>query len=233
MSEKFDALMDSWRAGLKGFLEPVHHLFDIFSNMWMSFGIIALVFVLLLTYCILTRRKDFQRHMKRPQTLAVCSLMIAMNIVLGYFTLWISSYLSIGFGFVTQPIVTMLFGPLVGCMTGMVQDILSYLLNPAGGAYVPTYTLCVGISGLFYGLVLYRKPVTLRRVFLAKLLVILVSNILLNSIALAPTVGSGFIGILPARILKNLLLLPIQTIVVYMILKFVKELKPVKAFEAR
>lgn len=102
-----------------------------------------------------------------------------------------------------------------------------------GGAYVPTYTLCVGISGLFYGLVLYRKPVTLRRVFLAKLLVILVSNILLNSIALAPTVGSGFIGILPARILKNLLLLPIQTIVVYMILKFVKELKPVKAFEAR
>lgn len=233
MSEKFDAVMDGWKAGMKAFFEPVHHAFDFVSNMWVSFGLIAVIFVLFLTYCIITYRQDFRKHLKNPRTLAVCALMIALNIILGYFNLWLSNYLRIGFGFVTQPIVTMLFGPLAGCMTGMAQDIVSYLLNPVGGAYIPTYSLCVGISGMLYGVVLYRKPVTLGRVFLAKFLVIVLSNILLNSIALAPTVGSGFIGILPARILKNLLLLPIQTVVVYMILKFVSQLKPVKALGMR
>ncbi|MEE1013556.1 MAG: folate family ECF transporter S component, partial [Clostridia bacterium] len=122
------------------------------------------------------------------------------------------------------------FGPLVCCMTGMVQDILSYLLNPVGG-YIPTYTLCVGISGMIYGLLLYRKPIAFWRVLVAKTLVLVFSNILLNSIALAPTVGSGFVGILPARIIKNLLLLPIQTVVAYLVLKFVKRSRQIQVFE--
>ena len=112
----------------------------------------------------------------------------------------------------------------------MVQDVISLMLNPTG-AYIPAYTLSVGISGMFYGLMLHNKKATLWRVFLPEFLVIFVGNILLNSVALAPTIASGFVGILPSRILKNLLLLPIQTVVSYLILKFVQKQKMLKILE--
>ncbi|MBE5039283.1 folate family ECF transporter S component [Ructibacterium gallinarum] len=229
MSEKFDALMDSWKGMLKFVLEPVHHVFDFLSNAWISAAVVTVVFLLVLGYCVIKYGAEFKQQIRKPRTMVICAMMVTLNIVLGYFNLWLSSYLRVGFGFVTQPVVTMMFGPLAGCVTGVFQDILSYMLNPVGGAYMPTYSMCVGISGMIYGFVLYRRPVTLWRVFLAKLLVIVLSNILLNSIALAPTVGSGFIGILPARILKNLLLLPIQTAVVYAVLKFAQQFQLFKA----
>lgn len=221
MGQQFDVYMDSLKAGLKAFLEPVKDVFDILSNPWVSFGMITAVFLAFLVFSIIKYHNRFKTDIRKPRTLIICAMMIALNIVLGYYTLWISSYLRIGFGFVTQPVVTFLFGPLAGCMTGILQDIVSYILNPTGGAFNPVYSLCVGISGMIYGIILYNKPVKFWRVFLTKLIIVLFANIILNSIALAPTTGSGFIGILPARIIKNLLLLPIQTVIVYIILRFV------------
>ncbi len=224
IQEKFDLFLDGWKLAIRGALEPSQEFFGIFSNMWLSLLVVSIFFMALLTYCLLRGREDFKRRMKNPRVLTICALMIALNIVLGFFQINFSAYLRVGFGFLTQPIIAMLFGPLTCCATGMIQDILSYILHPTG-AYVPAYTICVGISGMLHGLILYQKPVTLRRNLLDKTIVILIGNILLNSIALAPTVGSGFIGILPSRILKNLLLLPIQTVICYFILKLVKRQK--------
>ena len=77
---------------------------------------------------------------------------------------------------------------------------------------------------MIYGMFLYKRRVTFLRVFLCKLTVILTVNIVLNSIALAPTAGSGIIGILPARMIKNLVLFPIQSVIVYEILKIISNI---------
>ena len=225
MFSNFDSSMDWVKECLKNVFLPLKSFFDIFSNPWISFSCVSFVFVLFLIYSILKNSNDFKKHMSKARSLGICSLLIALNIVLGYFTLPFSTYLRVGFGFVTQPIVALMFGPLTACVTGMMQDIISLLINPVlGGPYNPTYTISVGIAGMIYGLMLYNKPVGAVRVFLTKLIVIVFANIVLNSIALAPTVGSGLIGILPSRIIKNLIMLPIQTIVVYIILKFVKKI---------
>lgn len=227
----FDNLMDTYKGGIKDFLSPFKFILDIFSNFWISLGFISAVFILLLLYCIIIRKDKFKVHLKRPDVLAICSLMVALNIVLGYFTIQFSSYLRIGFGFMTQPIIAMFFGPLVACVTGIIQDIISLILKPTG-PYNPIYSLSVGISALMYGIMLYKKTPSFSRVLLSKLLVILLGNIIFNSIALAPTVGSGLIGIFPSRLLKNILVLPIQTLIVYLVLKFVKKLKYTKKFDA-
>ncbi len=228
--ERFDQVLDGWKDGLKAMLTPLTKVFAFLSNPWISLGIIGVVLIMLVLCCVVFRRDSLTKKLQNPRVLTVCAMMMALNVMLGYFTLRFSSYLRIGFGFVTQPVVGMLFGPLPCLLTGMIQDVISLALNPTG-AYIPAYTMSVGISGIFYGMVLYQKPVTLWRVFVAKALVVLVGNILLNSIALAPTVASGFTGILPSRILKNLLLLPIQTVVSYLILKFVQKQKLLKIFE--
>ncbi len=228
--ERFDAVLEGWKLSLKALLNPLSQILSVLSNPWISLGIVAVVFAGLLVCCILHQRDSFHKQLKNPRVLTVCAMMMALNIILGYFTLRFTEFLRIGFGFVTQPVVGMAFGPLVCCATGMIQDVVSLALNPTG-AYIPAYTLSVGASGMFYGMMLHNKRVTLWRVFVAELVVILVGNILLNTIALAPTVASGFVGIFPSRILKNLLLLPIQTVVSYLILKFVQKQKLLKILE--
>ncbi len=227
----FDTLMDTYKSGIKDLLSPLKFLLDIFSNFWISLGFISIVFISLLLYCIIIRKDKFREHLKHPDVLAICSLMMALNIVLGYFTIQFSAYLRIGFGFMTQPIIAIFFGPLVACVTGIIQDIISLLLRPTG-PYNPIYSLSIGISAIMYGMMLYKKNPSFMRILLTKLLVIIVGNIIFNSIALAPTVGSGLIGILPSRLLKNIILFPIQTVIVYIVLKFVKKLKYTKKFDA-
>lgn len=229
MIQTMDRWLDGAKDGLNNILVPLKESCGIFSDFWISLSVLTAVFLVFFGISVFKYGKYLAKQMSRSKTLAIAALMIALNIVLGYYTLRISSYLRIGFGFFTQPIIALIFGPLVACMTGMIQDVLSYLLNPVGG-YIPMYTLCVGISGMIYGLVLYRKKVTFARVFWVKTAVLVFSNIILNSIALAPTVANGFVGILPARIIKNLLLLPIQTVVVYLILAFLKRSKVVQKF---
>lgn len=228
--ERFDALMEGWKSSLKVVLEPLSQVLGFLSNPWISLGIVGGCFGIILMGCILFRKDSVGRKIRNPRSLTVCAMMMALNIILGYFTLRFTDFLRIGFGFITQPVVGMAFGPILCGITGMIQDVVSLVLNPTG-AYIPAYTLSVGVSGMFYGLMLHNKRVTLWRVFLTEFLVIFVGNILLNSIALAPTVASGFVGILPSRILKNLLLLPIQTVVSYLILKFVQKQKLLKILE--
>lgn len=216
----FDNAMEVTKGALSALFEPMKVFFDIFSNFWLGAALIIVVFLIFLISNIVRDGAAFSKLIKRPQTLAICSMMIAINVILGYFTLNFSSYLRIGFGFVTLPVVTMLFGPIAGCITGILQDVVSFILKPTGG-YLFTLTLNVGISGMIYGVMLYKRKITFARVFITKLIIIVVVNIILNSIGLAPTVGSGLAGILPSRVVKNIILLPVQSVVVYAILKTV------------
>lgn len=217
----FDGAMDFVKSALGAFFASMNTFLGFFSNFWLGAALITALFAVMLAWNIMHGRREFSRLIKRPQVLAVCSMMIAINVILGYFTLPVSSYLRIGFGFITMPVITMLYGPLIGCAAGLLQDVVSFVLKPTG-AYLFTLTLNVGIGGMIYGAMLYKKRVGFWRVFCTKMIVIFVVNIMLNSIALAPTVGSGLVGILPSRIIKNVLLLPIQSMVVYAILKTVE-----------
>ena len=214
----FDGTMDVFKSFVRTGLESVGSFLSVFSNFNIGAAVIICVFIIILAFSLLRNGVDFTNKIKRTRVLAICAMLIATNVILGYFSLNLTSYLRIGFGFITTPVAATLFGPIVGGIVALLSDIVSYILKPTGG-FLFTYTLNTGIAGIIYGTMLYNKKPTFLRVFVTKLIVIVFVNIILNSIALAPTVGSGLIGIMPARIVKNFLLLPIQTIIVYIVLK--------------
>ena len=214
----FDGTMDVFKSFVRTGLESVGSFLSVFSNFNIGAAVIICVFIIMLTFSLLRNGVDFTNKIKRTRVLAICAMLIATNVILGYFSLNLTSYLRIGFGFITTPVAATLFGPIFGGIVALLSDIVSYILKPTGG-FLFTYTLNTGIAGIIYGTMLYNKKPTFLRVFVTKLIVIVFVNIILNSIALAPTVGSGLIGIMPARIVKNFLLLPIQTIIVYIVLK--------------
>ena len=81
------------------------------------------------------------------------------------------------------------------------------------------YTMVAMLAGVIYGSFYYKKPLTLWRVFAAHLAVSLVCNVLLNTLCLSVLYGKAFMILLPPRIIKNLIMWPIDSLIFFYIAK--------------
>ena len=111
------------------------------------------------------------KELKSTRCLALTALLIAINIALDLLglTIKLPPNLRIGFGFLCNAAVGMLFGPVVGMMAGVCTDVLGYFAgNLTMGAYFPGYTLTAIVGGLFWGLWLYPRKLSVWRAVGAK-----------------------------------------------------------------
>ncbi len=168
---------------------------------------------------------DSFKELKVTHNLVLCGLMAALAGVLNYTTsIFITPNIRIGFSGLPNRVVEYLFGPWVGAVFGAALDILKYLLKPDGGAFFFGYTFNVMVAGVIYGSVLYKKPVRLWRILIAEFLVKAIVNCGLNTLWLAVLNGNAFMAILPARALKNVIMLPIDAAILFFTLTFVTKL---------
>ena len=158
--------------------------------------------------------------MKKTRILVFLSLLIAMDIVLTRYLSFQIDTIRISLGFVPHSFSSMLFGPLIGGIGAALGDILGMIIAPKG-AYFPGFTISALLSGMIYGLFLYRKPKTLLRISLAVLCITLFVNIGLNTYWLTILLGKGYIAILPARIIKNAVVMPFQVSLIYLAWRYV------------
>ena len=166
-------------------------------------------------------------ELKSTRCLALTALLIAINIALDLLglTIKLPPNLRIGFGFLCNAAVGMLFGPVVGMMAGVCTDVLGYFAgNLTMGAYFPGYTLTAITAGLFWGLWLYPRKLTVWRALGAKACINLFYNIGLNTLWLTITGGKAMGALLALRVPKNLLMLPIETVLLYFGVKLVLRL---------
>lgn len=154
------------------------------------------------------------QELKQARTITACAMFMAIAVVLRYFSLEVGNYIRISFSSVAAQFVYYLFGPVVGGMFGGAMDLLKYLIKPTGG-FFPGFTIGAMIAGVLYGAVFYKRPLTLRRVLAAELLVAVVCNMLLGTLWLSMLYGKGFFVLLPMRIVKNLVMWPINSVMFY------------------
>lgn len=168
--------------------------------------------------------KASRNELKNVQTISVGGMLIAVSIVLSFFKVFITQTLAISFAFIPIAAGGMLFGPVVGGIMGILNDILGYLVKP-NGPFFPGFTLSALISGFIYGFFLYKKQASLIRVASAVGLNTLIVNLLLNSFWLSVLYGNGFDVLLTGRFVKNLIMFPIETVMLLSILKLVERIK--------
>ena len=89
------------------------------------------------------------------------------------------------------------------------------------------------IAGTIYGFFFYGKRLTFRRVLAAKLVVVIVCNIVLNTYCLSLLMGKGFWAILPDRIVKNLIMWPIDSLIFYYVARILEGAGLFRAFARR
>ncbi|MEG6612713.1 folate family ECF transporter S component [Pseudoclostridium thermosuccinogenes] len=158
------------------------------------------------------------------RTIAMSGMLVALNVILTFFDISLSNVLRISFSFLPLAMGGMLYGPVVGGAMGVVGDILGYLARP-DGPFFPGFTLNALLSGALYGLFLYKRPVKLKSVIAVSLLITVSINLLLNPVWLSMMYGNAFIVLLTGRIVKNVIMFPINTALLFAALKLVERVK--------
>lgn len=164
--------------------------------------------------------KPFDK-LRNTKNLVFLSVMMALYLVLRSISIAINPYIYITFGFVPLMIIAKIFGPPITCISGILVDILAYIISPKG-PYIFGFTINAGLSGLIYGLFLYEpkfKPTKLWKIISAKTSVQVFINILLTTLWLAMTYGKSYKILFYPRLIKNLIQLPVDIVIAYSCLK--------------
>ena len=162
--------------------------------------------------------EDSWHELKKTKVMAVTAMLIAIGVVLGFFSIQLTEFIRIGF--------SMLFGPVVGGIMGGIGDILKFLIKPTG-PYFFGYTLNAILGPVIYGIFFYHRPIQLGRVVAAKITVALLVNLLLGTWWLTILYGKGFLAILPARFIKQVVSVPIDSVIFYVLAKTLERSKAI------
>jgi len=162
--------------------------------------------------------------LKRTRTLTTTGLLLAIQIVLGsYGTIEVTDSLKISLSHLAVAPTAVFFGPVVAAMQGALSDIVGYLIKPTG-PYFPGFTLATLLLGLIYGLALYKTKHTLPQIITARVTVMVLVNLLLNTVCLVMLYGPSRLATFPVRAFKNLVQMPFDCILLYSICRIIKRL---------
>ena len=158
------------------------------------------------------KREDF--FMNKTKTYVYMGVFIALNIILTRFLSVRTTFVSISFGFIPVALTGRLFGPMhAGVMAGA-SDIIGTFILPQG-AYFPGFTVGAVITGVIYGTIFYKRHINIKNIILAVVIVNIFVNMGLDTLCLSILYGKAFMVIIGARIIKDLIMIPIQTFLIY------------------
>lgn len=158
--------------------------------------------------------------MKDTKKLVFVALFIALQIVLTRFFSIQTPIVRIGFGFLPLAICAMMFGPWIGGIAAVIADIIGVVLF-SSGAFFPGFTLTAFLTGAVYGLLLHNKPKNFIRIALAAVIVTMVINLGLDTLWVKMITGNAYLAILPTRVVKSLIMIPIQISLIQIMWRYV------------
>lgn len=148
--------------------------------------------------------------------LVVTAFLMAMEVILTRFLSLFLITIRIGFGFLPVAITAILYGPFWAGAAYALGDLIGMVIFPTG-PYFPGFTITAFLTGAVYGLILHKKPVSWKRTLLAASIVCIVLNLGLDTFWLYMLYDKGFFALLPTRLVKCAVMLPIQVLAIHVI----------------
>ncbi len=159
-------------------------------------------------------------------TVVFCGLMGGLSIILTMVaSVKMGPYINIGFSWIPNRIVDFMFGPIVGMIYGGAMDIVKWMAKPDGD-FMIIYTFVPMLTGIIVGTLLYKKPVSLVRIIIVQIIIKIFINAGLNTYLMSVTGGKAFMELLPLRLLKNVIMIPIDSMILFVVLTTVAGILP-------
>ncbi len=159
---------------------------------------------------------------KNVRTLTLAALITAIGIITTSLKIPISTILEIRISSLPLAVAGYLFGPGIAAVIGIISDIGGFLIWPTG-PYFPGFTFSAAISGIIFGTLLHKKDGSfpgISRVILAVVINTVLVNLLLHSLWLTLLYGKGgFVAVMSARLIKELVMIPIYIILIIAVIK--------------
>lgn len=167
--------------------------------------------------------KKSSQYLSQIAPLCVCSMMLALRIVLGMFTnftLTFMPFVKIGFSFLPIVIIAYLYGPVCAGIVSGLGDILSIVLsNPTSFSIMPGITVCYVIEGLLLGFMLFEKAVSIKRIIVAFAVVLVLCRLPLNTLVLHFMMNMPYLQLLIYRAIVIVPFAIVEVLISYGILK--------------
>jgi ECF transporter S component (folate family) len=138
--------------------------------------------------------------------------MIALEIVMTRFLTPTLPFIRISFGFLPIALVAIKYGPLHAGTAYMMADLIGFWLFPPPFAFFPGFTITAFLAGATYGIFMHKKPGKLFNICAAVVVVTVILNLGLDSIWLMILHGEAFVGFLPTRLIRTVIMLPLQIV---------------------
>lgn len=161
--------------------------------------------------------KQSAQEFKRVHTITGVALLLALGVIADFFfSIQVTPTLKFGFGYLVTALLGMLYGPVTAGIAGGIGDIIEFIIKPSG-VFFFGFTLNAILGGMLYGFCFYKYKVTIWRCIIAKTCANVFINILLNTYWMSILMGKGFFALIGPRIAKNLILLPAEIIILYIV----------------
>ncbi len=159
-----------------------------------------------------------------PKTLTGAAMLVALYTILSIFTIKLSTTWEIGFAYLALAVCGMLYGPVVSGIAGAVGDTLGFIVSP-NGSFFPGFTLSAFIMGFIFGIFLYKKPVSVKRILLVEAAVMVICSFILTPLWLNMMYGTSLIAL--PRIIRNVILYPVNSALIYFVTKAVRQVRKI------
>lgn len=157
--------------------------------------------------------------MRKSKKIILAATFLAMLITLSRFLSIKTPITKISFAFIPTMLCATYLGWKWSVLVNVLGDLIGALLFPTGPFFIG-YTITTAVAGLIYGLFLYQKSPhastgwrRILRITAAVVLVAAIVNMGLNTLCVAITSGKAFLPLLGARIVKQLIMIPIHIII--------------------
>lgn len=165
--------------------------------------------------------KNAAEEFHNVRMLVLAGIVCALAIVLKSMPIFLTGMsLRITFTFLAVSLGAFCYGPLMAIAAGACIDTLSTLLFSFGEPYFPGYLFSAMLSGLIYGLLLYRQKPSIPRLILLRILINYGVNVLLGSLWKSMLYGKGYLYYAGTGMIKNTLLLPLEVFLTWLLLRF-------------
>ncbi len=172
-------------------------------------------------------------ELKSVYSLAAIAMLLALRVVLGFFAngtlAFFGNNVKISGAFLPIAVTGAIFGPVPAALVGALGDIISFLLNPTGGAYFPGFTISGLLTGLIYGFAFYKSKITVPRVIIAWLINTIAVETFLAAFWLYVLYGAGqgtpYIVYLSARLISAAVKCIPEIILIFAVCRLASKIK--------
>lgn len=166
--------------------------------------------------------------MSKLKKVILSGVLLALVIVLNRFVSIKTPLLVISFTFVPIMMSAIWLGPKYSTLIAALGDFIGAILFPFG-TYFPGFTVSAGLTGLIYGMFLYKKQDNemtdkkfIIRLIISNLLVLGIVEIFVVSLWLNMLYGKAYLLVVSSRVVAQVIMFPIRIITIFVLEKLTR-----------